>query len=159
MDFTKAFDVLDHDLLFPKLAVDCLSKHIFYCIVFYVDRRQIVHVNASTFDVHLSDMEFSKVLFLDLYSVYISDLPLFIKACCEFFAGLHKNAPPSLTTKISLNLLPTFCKAQKQIPRIHPLNSSLVYSGSVFWNSVPDSLRLPSITETFKPRYMSHVLR
>ena len=45
-----------------------------------------MHVNASTFDVHLSDMEFSKVLSLDLYSVYISDLPLFIKACCEFFA-------------------------------------------------------------------------
>ena len=90
MDFTKAFDVLDHDLLFPKNWQWIVSRDTFSTVSFSADRRQIVHVNASTFDVHLSDMEFSKVLFLDLYSVYISDLPLFIKACCEFFADYTK---------------------------------------------------------------------
>ena len=37
--------------------------------------------------------------------------------------------------------------------------SSLVYSGSVLWNSLPDSRRLPFSTERFKSRYMSYIMR
>ena len=44
------------------------------------------------------------------------------------------------------------------IPRTDLFKSSLVYFGSVLRNSLPDSLRLPSSTETFKSRYMSYIM-
>ena len=59
---------------------------------------------------------------------------------------------PSLTAIFSLNQSRHSEKLNIPIPRIDLFKSSLVYSGSVLWKSLPDSLRLPSNTETFKSR-------
>ena len=49
-------------------------------------------------------------------------------------------------------------KPQYTNPKDWPFQkSSLVYSGSALWNSLPDSQ--PSSTETFKSRYMSYIMR
>ena len=67
--------------------------------------------------------------------------------------------PPSLRAKFSLNQSRHSGKFNIPIPRIDLFKSSLVYSGSVLWNSLLDSLRLPPSTETFKSRYMSYIMR
>ena len=55
---------------------------------------------------------------------------------------LHKimsgQVPPSLTAKFSLNQSRNSGKFNIPIPRIDLFKSSLVYSGSVLWNSLPD---------------------
>ena len=76
---------------------------------------------------------------------------------------IHKimsgKVPPSLTAKLSLNQSRHSGKLNIPIPRTDLFKSSRVYSGSVLWNSLPDSLRLPPSTETFKSRYMSYIMR
>ena len=67
--------------------------------------------------------------------------------------------PPSLTATFSFNQSHSG-KLNIPIPRSDLFKSrSLMYSGSVLWNSLPDSLRLPPSTETFKSRYMSYIMR
>ena len=66
--------------------------------------------------------------------------------------------PPSLWAKFSQNQSRHFGKLNIPVSRIDLFKSSLVYSGSVLWNSLPDSLRLPPSTETFKSRYMSYIV-
>ena len=52
VDFAKAFDVIDHDLLFRKSAVNRLSPETHTLLAsFLTDKQQTVHVNASTSDV------------------------------------------------------------------------------------------------------------
>jgi len=89
MDFAKAFVVIDHDLLLRKLAVYVLSRGTLTLPAsFLTDRKQTVHVNAS-----ISDLQYLRygvpqgsVFGPLLFSIYINDFPLFIKACCELFA-------------------------------------------------------------------------
>ena len=51
-------------------------------------------------------------------------------------------APPSLTAKFSLKQSRHSGKLNIPIPRIDLSKSSLVYSGSVLWNSLPGSLKI-----------------
>ena len=52
VDFAKAFDVIDHDLLFRKSAVNRLSPETHTLLAsFLTDKQQTVHVNASISDV------------------------------------------------------------------------------------------------------------
>ena len=75
---------------------------------------------------------------------------------------IHKimsgKVPPSLTATSSVNQSRHSGKLNIPIPRVDLFTSSLVYSGSVLWNSLPDTLRLPPSTETFKTRYMSYIM-
>ena len=75
---------------------------------------------------------------------------------------IHKimsgKVPPSLTATSSVNQSRHSGKLNIPIPRADLFTSSLVYSGSVLWNSLPDTLRLPPSTETFKTRYMSYIM-
>ena len=73
---------------------------------------------------------------------------------------MSEKVPASLTAKFYLNQSRHSGKLNIPIPRIDLFKSSLVYSGSVLWNSLdPDSLRLPPSTETFKSPYMSYIMR
>ena len=94
---------------------------------------------------------------------FLSILPLKERLNYNKIVLIHKimsgTVPPSVTAKFSLNQSRHSGKLNIPIPRIDLFKSSLVYSGSVLWNSLPDSLRLPPSTETFKSRYMSYIMR
>ena len=94
---------------------------------------------------------------------FLSILPLKERLNYNKEVLIHKimsgTVPPSVTAKFSLNQSRHSGKLNIPIPRIDLFKSSLVYSGSVLWNSLPDSLRLPPSTETFKSRYMSYIMR
>ena len=94
---------------------------------------------------------------------FLSILPL--KETLNYNKGvlIHQimsgKVPPSLRTKFSLNQSRHSGKLSIPVPRTDLFQSSLVNSGKVLWNSLPDSLRLPPSTETFKSCYMSYTMR
>ena len=105
---------------------------------------------------------YKKTLAISGYN-FLSILPL--KETLNYSKGvlihqiMSRKVPPSVTAKLSLNQSRHSGKLSIPIPRIDLFKSSLVYSGSALWNSLPDSLRLPPSTETFKSRYMSYTMR
>ena len=106
MDFAKAFDVIHHDLL-RKLAVYGLSPGTLTLLAsFLTDRKQTVHVNAFTSDVRSLryGIPQGSVLGPLLFSIYINDLPLFIKACCKLFADDTIHSSNSNLRKLSESL-------------------------------------------------------
>ena len=89
MDFAKAFDVIDHGLLLRKLTLYGLSNDTLHLIYsFLSNREQLVCINTIKSD--FLPVEYGipqgSVLGPLLFSLYINDLPSFIKALCELFA-------------------------------------------------------------------------
>ena len=64
--------------------------------------------------------------------------------------------PPFLTSIFALNQSRYSAKVDMPNPRIDLFRPSLVYSASVLWNLLSDSLSLPSSSETLKSRYVIH---
>ena len=87
VDFVKAFNVIDHDLLLRKLALYGLSSDTPHWIFsFLSNREQLVCLNIIKSDflpVKYGIPQGSSPL---LFFLYINVLPLFIKALCELFA-------------------------------------------------------------------------
>ena len=88
VDFTKALDVIDHDLIL-RIALYRLSKDTLKLIASYLlNRQQLVCVNTSK--SNLLPLKYSvpqgSALGPLLFSLYVNELFLFIRALCELFA-------------------------------------------------------------------------
>ena len=98
-DLAKAFDVINHSLLLRKLALYKISNNSLQLITsFLSNRRQLVHVNGSDSDFLPVKYGVPQGTILGpvLFSLYINDLPLYIKGLCELFAddnSIHSNSP------------------------------------------------------------------
>ena len=99
IDFTKAFDLVDHKLLLKKLALFKFDESTLLWFKLYLsNRKQSVHVGGSKskyLDV-VSDVPQGSVLGLLLFLVYINDLPLYVeKSKLDLFADdvtLHSSS-------------------------------------------------------------------
>ena len=93
----KAFDVISHSLLLKKLALYGMSDYAMELFRSYLNNRQQC-VNVGTRKSSLSTLMYGipqgSVLGPILFSLYISDLSLYITALCELFAddtSLHNH--------------------------------------------------------------------
>ena len=97
VDFKKAFDVIDHDLLLRKLKIYGLSTNTLMFLRSYLTNRQqcvVVKSSISTFQTLHYGVPQGSILGPLLFSLYINDLPLHIKSTCECFADdttIHSN--------------------------------------------------------------------
>ena len=97
VDFKKAFDVIDHDLLLRKLSFHGMSDTALELFQSYLtNRHQCITFGTKTSS--LSTFKFcapqGSVLGPILFSLYINDLPLYRETLCERFAdytSLHSH--------------------------------------------------------------------
>ena len=97
MDFKKAFDVIDHDLLLRKLFLYGMLDNALELFQSYLTSRQqcvIVGTETSSLSTLKLGVPQGSVLVPILFSLHINDLPLYIEALCELFAddtSLHSH--------------------------------------------------------------------
>ena len=66
-------------------------------------------------------------------------------------------APPYLKQLFQVSRSRGLNKITIMIPRIDLFKSSLTYSGAVLWNSLPEPLKKPISTSSFKSRFLTHL--
>ena len=70
---------------------------------------------------------------------------------------MFESAPAYLKQLFQVNRSRGMNKISITIPRIDLFKSSLTYSGAVLWNSLPESLKKPISTSSFKSKYLTHL--
>ena len=130
VDFANAFDVTDHDLLFKnRQCIDYLPRHVFHMHHFIQTESKLLKVKCMW--MHTSDVwslgygvSQGPVLGWFFFWIYMNDLPLFIKACCELFTDnttIHSsnyNLKKRLVTTESINSLLQHAKFNHICPAI-----------------------------------------
>ena len=102
VDFKKAFDVNDHNLLLRKLALYGMSDCVIDIFSSYLSNRQqcvSVDTHTSSLSTLMYGIPQGSVLGPILFSLYINDSPLCIKAFCEQFADDTSMHDPCLVAK------------------------------------------------------------
>ena len=77
LDFSKAFDLIDHHILLDKLTTSCLPVHIVWWIgAFLLDRKQkvIIGNNCSSFGSPNGGVPQGSLSGHTLFLLYINDL-------------------------------------------------------------------------------------
>ena len=102
----------------------------------------------------LTDKDYKAAQILPLSSRLMSN------KACYVHKTVSARAPIYLSTKLLINQSSrnSSRKLNVRIPRIDLFKSSLVYSGSALWNSLPSELRLPVSPSVFKKRLTLHML-
>ena len=73
------------------------------------------------------------------------------------FKTMFGSAPAYLKQLFLVNRSRGMNKISISIPRIDLFKSSLTYSGAVLWNSLPESLKKPISTSSFKSKFLTHL--
>ena len=73
------------------------------------------------------------------------------------FKIMSGRAPAYLKHLFLVNRSRGMNKISISIPRIDLFKSSLTYSGAVLWNSLPESLKKPISTSSFKRKFLTHL--
>ena len=120
IDFAKAFDVVDHELLCKKLLLYGITgKNHEMLTSFLNNRQQYTVVNSKTSSIQpvKYGVPQGSILGPLLFAIYVNDLPLHIQASCELFcddttmykthADVHQI---SNSLQESVNTLTEWCK-------------------------------------------------
>ena len=131
LDFRKAFDLVDHNILLEKLLIYTRSKATVSLIEsFLIDRSQRVVINAEYSSIGSLEcgVPQGSVLGPLLFSIFINDLPLCIKnsaVSCDLFADDSSLHTSSTDVKVAqsdlqseLDNVVQWCENNKMI--VHP---------------------------------------
>ena len=146
VDFRKAFDVISHDLLLRKLSIYGVSfSRLAFLSSYLADRHQCVyaHSRRSTLVRLKYGVPQGSVLGPLLFSVYVNDLPLYLRALCELFADdttIH-------TSSTDINVVhDTLQNSIHELVKWTELNHMSLHPGKTTWMLVTTRQKRQNLT-------------